>query len=108
MTKQQIHAYVESTIYLELKMKKVNMSALVNKLIKEYLSITDEESKELIELQTMMEKAKRERTEKDEEMHLLAIRIAKSVEDREREMKQKDQVQDDIIESIKRSGELHG
>ena len=89
-------------------MKKVNMSALVNKLIKEYLSITDEESKELIELQTMMEKAKRERTEKDEEMHLLAIRIAKSVEDREREMKQKDQVQDDIIESIKRSGELHG
>jgi len=107
MVKQQVHAWVDSEVYLSLKTNKINISSTVNKLLKEYIEIADEEAGDILQLQDQMNKIKQERENKTKEIELIAVKIAKLKEDKEKQDTENHEKRIALIESIKRSGVLH-
>lgn len=105
--KQQIHIRIDSEIYLMLRAKEINISGTVNKLLREYIEIEEDESSDILKLQDQLEKVKQERESKTKELGLLAVKIAKLKEDKEKEETENQEKRKSLIESIKRTGDWH-
>jgi len=105
--KQQIHIRIDNEIYLMLRAKEINISGTVNKLLREYIEISDDENSDILKLHDELTKAKQERENKTKEIGILAVKIAKLKEDQEKEEAENQEKRKSLIESIKRSGVLH-
>jgi len=105
--KQQIHVRIDSEIYLMLRAKHTNISGTVNKLLREYVEVEDDESSDILKLQDELEKVKQERENKTKELGVLAVKIAKMKEDKEKQEAENQEKRKALIESIKRSGVLN-
>jgi len=106
MSKQQIHAWVDSEIYLSLKTNKLNISATINKLLKEYININDENTGDIIKLREKIVIAKKQRDEKTEEISLLAVKISKLQDDKIIKDKKEFEETGAIIKGMLRAGVL--
>jgi hypothetical protein len=95
MSKQQIHIRIENSIYILLKSKNVNVSSLVNNLLKSYVDTEELEIPEETEIQKQIEeKTKLYKTTQDE-INILSVMLAKAREERKIREKEEEELREE-------------
>lgn len=107
MTKQLIHAWVDSEVYLMLKAQNINISATANKLFSNYLDLehtTPADEQLLIE---EINSLKNKRKEVVEDLAQKSVQLSMIQQKRVEEQKKNLQAQDDFAKTIIEGGVLN-
>jgi hypothetical protein len=95
MSKQQIHIRIENSVYILLKSKNVNVSSLVNELLKSYIDTEELDVPEESEIQKQLEKKTKIYKETQDEINILSVMLAKSREERKQREKEEAEARED-------------
>ncbi len=106
MKKQQIHANIDATVYLALKHQEINISGLINELLKLHVDSEDVQSSEVLKLSRDLEKYQAEVKLSETKIERIVVLLTKAKAKEKQEAEETERRKRAMGEAVRRSNPL--